>query len=391
MFSLLLPVIYLAFISLGLPDALLGSAWPSIYQNFQVPLSYAGMISMIISAGTIVSSLLSDRLTRWLGTGKVTLISVFVTAAALFGFSFSNSFLLLCLWAVPYGLGAGSVDASINNYVAIHYSSRHMNWLHCMWGLGATAGPYAMAYALSRSTWHTGYRIIGVFQVALTVILFLSLPLWKKRTPSTEGGDRKAISIRKVLGLPGAKAMMITFFCYCALEQTAGLWAATYLVVNREITEETAAGYASLFYLGITVGRSLAGFVSNRLGDKKMVLLGEGIVLGGIVMILLPVASELWVLGGLILVGLGCAPIYPALLHATPAHFGEDKSQAIMGMQMASAYVGICAMPPLFGLLSQQLGVWLYPVYLAVILAAMGLCYQIGEKRTKSCTNQGSL
>lgn len=297
MFSLLLPVIYLAFISLGLPDALLGSAWPSMYQNFQVPLSYAGMISMIISAGTIVSSLLSDRLTRWLGTGKVTLISVFVTAAALFGFSFSNSFLLLCLWAVPYGLGAGSVDASINNYVAIHYSSRHMNWLHCMWGLGASAGPYAMAYALSHSTWHTGYRIIGVFQVVLTVILFLSLPLWKKRTASPEGGDRKALSIRKVLGLPGAKAMMITFFCYCALEQTAGLWAATYLVVNRGITEETAAGYASLFYVGITVGRILAGFVSNRLGDKKMVLLGQAIVLGGIIMILLPVASELWEIG----------------------------------------------------------------------------------------------
>lgn len=384
MFSFLLPIIYLAFISLGLPDALLGSAWPSIYQGFQVPFSYAGIISMIISAGTIVSSLLSDGLTRHLGTGKVTMLSVATTAVALFGFSMSNRFLHLCLWAIPYGLGAGSVDASINNYVALHYSSRHMNWLHCMWGIGAAAGPYAMAVALTRSTWHMGYRIIGVLQVVLTVILLLSLPLWKER------GEEKAketggapLSIGRVLRLPGAKTMMAAFFCYCALEQTAGLWAASFLVLSRGMAEKTAAGYASLFYMGITLGRMLAGLISNRLGDRKMVILGEIVIFAGLVLVILPISAPGVVLAGLVLVGLGCAPVYPALLHATPEHFGPEKSQAIMGMQMASAYIGTWAMPPLFGLLSEHLGLWLYPVYLGVILIAMTLFHRIGEKQTK--------
>ncbi|MDO4333101.1 MAG: MFS transporter [Eubacteriales bacterium] len=385
MFSVLLFIIYLAFISLGLPDSLLGSAWPSMYQGLDVPLSYAGIISMIISGGTIISSLQSDRLTRKLGTGKVTMISVAMTAAALFGFSVSHSFPMLCLWAIPYGLGAGSVDASINNYVAIHYSSRHMNWLHCMWGVGAAAGPYAMAYALNHSTWQSGYRTIAVLQIGLTVILFLSLPLWKGRKVSQneENANGRPLSFTEVLKIRGAKELMITFFCYCALEQTTGLWAASYLVLQKGIDEKTAAGYASLFYIGITAGRAFSGFISNRLGDKRMVRLGQGIAFLGICAVIFPFVPQAGALLGLILIGIGCAPIYPALLHATPVHFGEERSQAVMGMQMASAYIGTCFMPPIFGMLAAGFGIRLYPLYLAVILVLMLVMNEVAETKTK--------
>lgn len=389
MFSVLLLIIYLAFISLGLPDSLLGSAWPSMYQGLDVPLSYAGIISMIISGGTIISSLQSDRLTRKLGTGKVTMISVAMTAAALFGFSVSNSFPMLCLWAIPYGLGAGSVDASINNYVAIHYSSRHMNWLHCMWGVGAAAGPYAMAYALNHSTWQSGYRTIAVLQIGLTVILFLSLPLWKGRKVSQneENANGRPLSFTEVLKIRGAKELMITFFCYCALEQTTGLWAASYLVLHKGIDEKTAAGYASLFYIGITVGRAISGFISNRLGDKRMTRLGQGIVFLGICAVIFPFVPQAGALVGLVLIGIGCAPIYPALLHATPVHFGEERSQAVMGMQMASAYIGTCFMPPIFGMLAAGFGIRLYPLYLVVILALMIVMNEVAERKTKEFLN----
>lgn len=385
MFNILLFIIYLAFISLGLPDSLLGSAWPSMYQGLGVPLSYAGILSMIISGGTIISSLQSDRLTRRLGTGKVTMISVAMTAAALFGFSVSDSFGLLCLWAVPYGLGAGSVDASINNYVALHYSSRHMNWLHCMWGVGAAAGPYVMAYALNHSNWQTGYGIIAILQIGLTAILFWSLPLWKsqRNRSSEKAADGAPISLREVLRLRGAKEIMITFFCYCALEQTTGLWAASYLVLHGNVDEKTAAGYASLFYIGITAGRAFSGFISNRLGDKRMVRLGQAIILTGICAMLCPFAAQIGFLAGLILIGIGCAPIYPALLHATPEHFGEARSQAVMGMQMASAYVGTCLMPPVFGALAGVIGIKWYPAYLAAILVLMTVMHERAGRSIK--------
>lgn len=377
MIHLLLAVIYLSFISLGLPDALLGSAWPTIYEEFQVPVSYAGIISMIISAGTIVSSLSSDRLTLKLGTGKVTAFSVALTAIALFGFSTSNSFWLLCLWAIPYGLGAGSVDASLNNYVALHYTSRHMSWLHCMWGIGASLGPYVMGYALSGGqSWNMGYRYIAILQIFLTAILFLSLPLWKGRTGTQQTNEEnstsspKAMSLKEILQIPGAKAIFVTFFCYCALEQTAGLWASSYLVLYKGVAEQTAATYASLFFIGITVGRGISGFLTMKFNDKQMVRLGQGIIAIGIVAMLLPFGDMLS-LAGLILVGLGCAPIYPCIIHSTPEHFGADKSQAIIGVQMACAYVGTCVMPPIFGLIANHISVALLPVYLLLILLLM--------------------
>lgn len=380
MFQLLLTVIYLAFISLGLPDALLGSAWPTMYQEFGVPVSYAGVISMIIAAGTILSSLLSDRLTRSLGTGKVTVISVFLTAAALFGFSVSGSFWILCLWAVPYGLGAGSVDASLNNYVALHYASRHMSWLHCMWGVGASIGPYVMGYALAGGQeWNMGYRYIGILQVGLTVILVLSLPLWKRTAhggvePEHESSE-KPLTLKQIVKIPGAKEVMVTFFCYCGLEQTTGLWASSYLVLFRGMSAETAAGFASLFYIGITIGRALSGFLTLRLNDTQMIRIGQGFILTGILSLLLTF-SESCSLLGLTLIGLGCAPVYPSIIHSTPAHFGADRSQALIGVQMASAYVGTCLMPPLFGLAANHISVALFPFYLLSVLALMAVMYE---------------
>ena len=386
MVHLLLVIIYLAFISLGLPDALLGAAWPSMYPQFDVPVSYAGIISMIIALGTVVSSLQSDRLTRKLGTGKVTALSVCMTAMALFGFSISHSFWMLCLWAVPYGLGAGSVDASLNNYVALHYESRHMSWLHCMWGVGAAAGPYIMGYVLTAGWgWNSGYHIIAVLQIVLTIILLCSLPLWKERpTEVLQDGKvqtAKALSLREALQLAGAKEILVCFFCYCAIETTAGLWASSYLTLHKGVPASTAAKFASMFYIGITVGRALSGFLTMKLNDVQMIRLGEVIIGIGIVVMLLPFGQNLS-LAGLILIGLGCAPVYPCVIHSTPAHFGADKSQSIIGIQMACAYVGTCLMPPVFGLIANHLTVALLPVYLLIILVLMVIMHELLCKKT---------
>lgn len=383
MFHLMLAIIYLSFISLGLPDALLGSAWPTMYPVFGVPLSYAGIISTIISAGTVVSSLQSDRLTRALGAGKVTALSVATTALALFGFSISNRFWALCLWAIPYGLGAGSVDAALNNYVALHYTSRHMSWLHCMWGLGASTGPYIMGYILTNDLpWTLGYRAIGCLQVVLTAVLLLSLPLWKARPDSAEASSTSSapLTLPRILSIPGAKQALLTCFGYCALEQTAMLWSGSYLVLVHGIPAEAAASLSSLAVMGITIGRGASGFLTMKLNDAQMVYLGQGVIAAGIVVLLLPFPSA--PLLGLLLVGLGCAPIYPCVLHATPEHFGAGTSQAIMGVQMASAYVGTCLMPLLFGLVANHISAALLPVYLLAILVLMVIAHRSLVLRT---------
>ena len=352
MVSLLLPVIYLAFISLGLPDALLGAAWPSMYLGLGAGLSWAGMISMIISAGTVVSSLASDAFTARLGPGRVTAISVGMTAAALFGFSISTQFWMLCLWAIPYGLGAGSVDAALNNYVALHYRSRHMSWLHCMWGIGTMISPMVMGRVLAGGgPWTSGYRYIALFQILLSAVLFFSLPLWQSRTAGTdtETASTQALSLGQVFRLPGAREVMLCFFCYCALETTAGLWASSYLTLTKGVAPDTAASFASLFYIGITAGRAACGFLTLKFNDTQMIRMGQCILAAGVLALLLP-GPQILALSGLVLVGLGCAPIYPSIIHATPSHFGADRSQAIIGVQMASAYVGNCLMPLLYPL-----------------------------------------
>ena len=376
MFSLLLAVIYLAFISLGLPDSLLGSVWPTIYQEFNVPVSYAGAIFMIISAGTIFSSLQSDRLTKSLGTGKVTAFSVLMTAVALFGFSISHSYWMLVLWAIPYGLGAGSVDASLNNYVALHYKSHHMSWLHCMWGVGASIGPYIMSFALvNGQSWNIGYRYISLIQFALTIMIMLSLPLWKKHPvisdiQEAKNEKDKVLTLKDIFNIPGAKQLMLMFFCYCALEQTAGLWASSYLVLQHGFDLEVATSYGSLFFIGITVGRAISGFITMKLNDKQMIYFGQGLILIGIILMCLPLGHQV-ALMGLVTIGLGCAPIYPCIIHSTPSNFGKDKSQAIIGVQMASAYVGNLLMPPLFGIIANHISAIVFPIYLLLILIVM--------------------
>lgn len=374
MYSLLIVVIYASFISLGLPDSLLGSAWPVMRQDLEVPVSFAGLLTMIIAGGTILSSLLSDRLTRKWGAGLVTAVSVLMTAAALFGFSISPSFWLLCLWGIPYGLGAGAVDAALNNYVALHYSSRHMNWLHCFWGVGAAVSPYIMGFCLTGGYgWNHGYRTVSMIQIVLTAVLFLSLPLWEKRkaSPSAEEILPKALSFQQVLKIQGVPLILATFFSYCALESTAGLWASSYLVQYRGIQEEAAARFASLFFLGITLGRFLCGFVADRIGDRLLIRTGILVVLGGALLIALPVSSHLPSLAGVLIIGLGCAPIYPSIIHSTPSHFGKENSQAVIGIQMASAYVGSTFMPPLFGLIASFLHIGAYPFYLLVFAVLM--------------------
>ncbi|MBT1165832.1 MFS transporter [Bifidobacterium simiarum] len=397
--NLLLAVIYAAFISLGLPDAVLGSAWPVMYQQFGVPVSYAGTISMIISAGTIISALMSDRLTLKLGAGKVTVISVAMTAVALGGFSFSSAFWMLCLWAIPYGLGAGGVDAALNNYVALHYASRHMSWLHCMWGLGASAGPYIMSFALTGGFgWNSGYRWIAILQVGLTALLILSLPLWRTRSgeaaassadgkaesessssessPEPQSEPRKALGLLDVFAIRGAKSILIMFFCYSALEMTTGLWAASYMVLDHGVDAKQAAAWASLFYVGITVGRAVSGFLTMRFNDPTMIRIGQVLVACGIVLMLLPIPGDLTTLAGLIVVGLGCAPIYPCVIHSTPAYFGADKSQAIVGVQMACAYVGSLSAPPVFGWIANHVTIALFPWFLVVILLLMVIMHE---------------
>ena len=382
MTSLLLAIIYLSFVSLGLPDALLGAAWPVMHGELSVPISYAGGISLIIAIGTVISSLQSDRMTKWLGSGKVTAISVAMTAVALLGFSTSRSYWQLCLWAIPYGLGAGSVDASLNNYVAIHYASRHMSWLHCMWGIGASIGPYIMGAALTGGmSWNTGYGVISVLQALLTIVLFCTLSLWKRQDTTDETGEKKApLTIRQILAIPGAREVLTAFFCYCALEQTAILWGSSYLVSHNGLDENTAASLASLYLLGLTAGRALNGFLTYKINDTNLIRLGEAVMGLGIVIMMLPLGS-MASFAGLMLCGFGSAPVYPCVIHSTPDHFGEENSQAIIGVQMASAYVGICCMPPLFGLIANHISPDVLPVYLGVILVLMVvMCEKLNQK-----------
>lgn len=373
--TVLLIIIYLAFISLGLPDSLLGSAWPSIYQELNVPISYGGIISMIISGGTILSSLVSGKVIKRLGTGWTTAISVFMTAAALLGFAVSSSYWMLCFLAIPLGLGAGSVDAALNNFVALHYEARHMSWLHCFWGIGATIGPVIISACLKAGgSWQSGYGVISMLQFALVAVLFCSLPLWKK-AGETKGKEAKEAEkteggIGRLIGLKGAKAALVSCFFYCALEASAGLWGSSYLVMVQGVSAQKAAKWISLFYFGITFGRFLAGFLTMKLTNQQMVRLGQAVSALGVICLLIPFGVFVQVLG-LFLLGLGCAPVYPCLLHETPDNFGSEASQGMMGLQMACAYVGTTFMPTLFGFLAKHISYRLFPFYLGLLLFGM--------------------
>lgn len=370
MYSFLLALIYLAFISLGLPDSLLGAGWPVMHTELGVSVSFMGIISMVISGGTIVSSFLSDKLTHKFGTRAVTVASVFLTVAALFGFSFSGSFSMLIIFAVPYGLGAGAIDAALNNYVALHYKAKHMSWLHCFWGVGAIISPFIMSFALKNLNWNSGYRIVGFIQLAIALLLLVTLPVWKiNKTEST--ADTKRVGLTAALKIKGVPFLLIGFFAYCAAEATAMYWASTYFTEVKGISGDRAASFAALFYIGITLGRFASGFITERLGDRRMILLGTGILACGIMILLIPVQSYMTAFAAFLVIGFGCAPIYPCIIHSTPANFGAENSGAIIGIQMASAYVGSTFIPPLFGLFGNAVGFSVMPVYLLAFFALM--------------------
>lgn len=372
MYTLLLAVIYLVFISLGLPDSLLGSGWPTMRLVFDQPLSAAGAVSMIITGGTICSSLLSERLTAKLSTRGVTVASVFLSAAALFGFSISTRFWMLCLWAVPYGLAAGCIDSAINNYVALHYRSRHMSWLHCFWGVGTVISPCVMSWALRHSGWQLGYRTVALMQLAIGVVLVLTLPVWNiHRDEAQTARAGQVLGIRGALKIKGAPTLFVGFFAYCGAEGTSILWASSYLAGERGFSAQRAAASAAVLYVGITVGRFVSGFIADKVGDRGMIRLGTGVIAAALAVLALPGGGELGALLGLGLLGLGNAPVYPAIIHATPANFGAENSQGIIGMQMASAYVGSTLMPPLFGLIANRAGLGWMPLFLALLILLM--------------------
>lgn len=370
MYTFLLVLIYIAFISLGLPDSLLGSGWPVMHRELEVSVSYMGIVTMVISGGTIVSSLLSDRLTKKFGTRIVTVVSVFLTALALFGFSCSTQFWMLIVFAIPYGLGAGAIDAALNNYIALHYASKYMSWLHCFWGVGTIISPLVMSYALTNSSWHNGYRIIGLIQTAIGILLLVTLPVWKVNEEASVG-EQKSVGLFDALKIKGVPYLLIGFFAYCAAEATAMGWASTYFSEVKGMAAERASLFAALFYIGITVGRFISGFVADKLGDRKMIIAGTCISLCGIVLLLIPTGYVLISLVGFVVIGLGCAPVYPCIIHSTPDNFGEENSGAIIGIQMASAYVGSTFIPPIFGVLGKLIGFSIMPVYLLIFLILM--------------------
>jgi len=442
MYSLLLALIYIVFIGLGLPDSILGSAWPEMQATFDVPLGHASIITMLISLVTVVSTLLSVFFSKKLGTGLLVTISVSLTAIAIIGFSFSTHFWMLIVFTLPYGLGAGAIDSTLNNYVVTHYSSKHMHWLNCFWGVGAAIGPFLMSLALgAKQGWQGGYRLVGIVQLSISVLLFLSLPLWrlgsKQRentnlslekqldiktqsdTPqynpnsidtssidqqvqsvSTCGDDNTADAIetsktdasttntkdkttrqiykkqRKLTTIfktKGVAIMLISFLTYCSLENITGLWASSYFVIQKGTSTETAALFGVLFFIGITVGRFISGFVANKLGDKNIIRVGIAIAIVGVVALLLPIDNNIFALSGLIVIGLGCSPIFPAMLHATPTNFGTDSSQKIISLQIACAYLSSLIVQPIFGAVANTIGIFVYPFVLLLFIVIVAI------------------
>lgn len=348
-------------------------------QQMNVPVSYAGIVSMIICLNTIISSLMSNFLIHKLGIGRIIAISIATTAVALFGFSVSSQYWMLLLWAIPYGLGAGCVDSVLNNYAALHFKSQHMSWLHCMWGVGASISPYIMSFALiGLDNWHHGYLIVSVIQIVLSFFIFMTVPLWKN-APSAdseaEKPDSEPLTVRQILAIPGATVCFLTFFGYCALELTSSLWASSYLVQARGVSAEVASGCASLFYIGMTLGRAINGFLAMRFSDRFLIRLGLGVIFGGIMLVFVPVHT-MFACAGFVIIGLGCAPVYPCIIHMTPDLFGKDKSQAIIGVQIAFAYTGFCIMPPLFGLIANHISISLLPPYLLALLLLIGVMHE---------------
>lgn len=368
--TMLLVIIYLSFISLGLPDSLLGSAWPTMVSELNAPLWGAGILQMTTSLCTIISSLNSARLIRRFGTGRLTALSCLLTATALMGMSFAPHYAFLLLLCIPLGLGAGAVDAAMNNYVALHCEPRHMNWLHCFWGVGTIISPMVMSAVLAGGMrWTAGYRGVSAMQLVLSIVLFATLKLWQDASAQGEERSAKVLTVRQVLSLPGAKQGLLNFTCYCAVESTFMLWSATYLVMVRGMDAARAASMGGLFFIGITVGRGVSGFIAMKLKPRQMVRLGQTLMAAAGVLLLVPGTAV--TLAGILLMGLGCAPVYPNIVQDTPRNYGAENSQAVIGVQMAFAYIGSLFMPTIFGWIAELLGYGILPVFALALTAVM--------------------
>ena len=375
----LLVMIYLSFISLGLPDSLLGSAWPTMVSDLNAPLWGAGPISMTVSLCTIISSINSARMIRRFGTGGLVAFSGLLTAASLLGMSFVPHYFFLLVLAIPLGLGAGSVDAAINNYVALHCEPKHMNWLHCFWGVGTVISPFMMSMALnSGMKWTAGYRGVSALQFVLAIVLLMTLRLWGGEAAKKEERSAKVLTVRQVLALPGAKQGLFGFTCYCSVEATFMLWSATYLVMARGLDAAAAASMGGLFFIGMTIGRGVSGFIAIKLSPKKMVCLGQVMMVLGCLLLFVPGQSI--AIFGLLFMGLGCAPVYPNIVQDTPRNYGAENSQAVIGVQMAFAYIGSLAMPTVFGWIAEWLGYGVLPVY-SLLISAVMICLYHSQQR----------
>ena len=374
MATLLLIVIYIAFIGLGVPDSLFGTAWPAIYTDLNLPVSWASIVTIIVSCGTITSSLLSSWLISRFGTGKITAVSTLMTALALVGFSCSDSMLWLCLCAIPLGLGAGSIDTALNNYVALHYKASHMNFLHCFYGIGVSLSPYLMSLALSKGTWEGGYRAVFWFQLAIAALTALALPLWKKVRHAQNGEEAeetpRVLSFPALMKMPKVRMACLVFIGYCALEYTCGTWGSTFLVNAKGAAADTAARMVTFYYVGLALGRFLSGVLAGLLHSRQLVKIGQMILLAAVVSLFLPLPFAFCSVS-LFFIGLGNGPIFPNMLHLTPELFGKDLSQAVIGAEMATSYIGVLLAPALFGLIAQNVTAALFPVYLLVLYALM--------------------
>ncbi|MFC4322078.1 MFS transporter [Litchfieldia salsa] len=383
MTTILLIIIYLAFISLGLPDSLLGAAWPIMQLDFGAPFETAGFLFMTIAGGTIISSLVSGKVLRRFGTGKVTCVSVLLTACALLGFQFAPSIAWLFVCAIPLGLGAGAIDTGLNDYVANNYKAHHMSWLHCFWGVGATLGPLIMAqFIMGEASWRSGYFIIFGLQFVLVVILLLTLPLWKKVKESNKNAvdeenddsmgfvnDLDAKDI-KPIKLRGVKLALVSFMFYCSVEASIGLWGSSFLVNVKGLHAATAAQWVSFYFAGITLGRFITGFITFKIANRTLIRVGQITALFGAIILFLPL-PVIFSLLGFIIVGVGLAPIFPCMMHETPTRFGKKHSQTIMGYQVAIAYTGTTFMPPLLGFIASHTTIGILPTFILIFILVM--------------------
>jgi fucose permease len=382
MITLLLIIIYLAFISLGLPDSILGTTWPVMRGEMGLPLDAAGFVSIVITVGSVISGLLSGKINKFLGTGKVVFFSCFMTGAALLSISFIPKFYWLVILAVPLGFGAGSVDASLNNYVALHFKAHHMNWLHSFWGLGATIGPIIVSGFLSaEGGWRTSYRVISFIQLTLAIILFITLPLWKKVNHSkkeqfnTDNTLKSRNQNKKhVLMINGVIYAMGVFLFYCGVEMSVGLWGSSYLIQIKLLKPETAAFFVALYYLGITMGRVISGFFSFKLTNKQLIKIGVIISILAMLLMFIPLGKG-FIIIPMVLLGLGLSPIFPAMVHETPVHFGEQNSQTIIGYQMSAAYFGSSIIPPAVGFILNHTSLRLFPFCILFSMLVVIICY----------------